>query len=232
MTNESNGQHGDTAMLLQLLLEARDPATDRPLTQEQVVSESFGLLFAGHETTAAAAAWTLALLARHPEEHARVRTEVEAVLGDEKATADDIPQLKYTRAVIDEALRLYPPAWGTPRMARRTTQVGSTRVRRGNIVLVAVYAMHRSPLHWDDPEAFRPERFLANGRASIQYQPFSVGPRQCLGMRFALTELVILIARVSQRFDFVTSDEELPEPTTTFALRADRCQLTLSERAP
>jgi len=192
-------RHRDTARdghsLLSLLL----AAADEGMPEEQLLSEALTLLMAGHETTASALTTTLYLLAQHPNVEERLHAEVDGVLGDRRATLDDLSQLPYTAAVVDEAMRLYPPAWAVGREAVCDLDVGGYQVRRGDQLWLATWAVHRDGRFWDAPLAFRPQRWLDGVDVPKgAYLPFALGPRACVGKRFARMEAILVLATLAR----------------------------------
>jgi cytochrome P450 len=206
--------------LLALLMAAVDEQTGERMSAQQLRDESMTMLIAGHETVASALAWTWDLLARNPDAEARLHEELARVLGSRAPTADDLPRLKYTEMVFQEAMRLYPPAWIISRKAQDDDEIGGYHVPKGTLVVTSPYATHRMPELWPEPEAFCPERFSAEasaGRPRFSYYPFGGGPRLCIGSGFAMTEAVLIIATVAQRFTLRTlSDKPIAiEPGVT-----------------
>ncbi|WP_457186588.1 cytochrome P450 [Nocardioides sp. P5_E3] len=177
--------HGDD--LLGLLL-------DSGLDDGEIRDELVTMVIAGHETVAAALAWTLMLLAEHPEAQERVRSELDAHPGPVPLVGHR-ERLPWTRAVVDEALRLYPPAWAISRRSHRDDEVGGRQVPAGTLAIISPWLVHRRPDLWPEPEAFRPERFL-DGTARTGYLPFGQGPRLCIGREFALGEMVVVLAEL------------------------------------
>ncbi|MDQ3911883.1 MAG: cytochrome P450 [Actinomycetota bacterium] len=213
----SNGGSED---LLSMLLEARDEETGQGMGDVQLRDEVMTLLIAGNETTAVALSWAWYLLSRYPEVKQRLHGEVDAVLRGRAPTFEDLPRLPYTAAVLKEAMRLYPPAWIFSRRPIEDDEIGGYRVPAGITVLISPYVTHRNPLYWEDPEAFDPERFdeeLPTGRPEFAYLPFGGGPRKCIGDRFALTEGVLILATVAQRYNLrlVSGRKVAPEPLVT-----------------
>ncbi|HWK89527.1 MAG TPA: cytochrome P450 [Longimicrobium sp.] len=190
--------------LLGLLLAARDDEGDGGgMTDAQLRDELLTLFLAGHETTANALAWTWHLLALHPQAEARLHAEVDAALGARPAAADDYARLPYTRGVLAEAMRLYPPAWVVGREPLEDYEAGGTRIRAGTIVLMSQYVIHRDPRWWDAPAEFRPERWTPELEASLPrfaYFPFGAGPRKCIGEGFAWMEGVLALATLARRW--------------------------------
>lgn len=189
--------------LLGMLMAATDEHGGPGMSDQDLFDEVMTLFMAGHETIATAMSWTWMLLHQHPEIAARVRAEASAVLGGRPARLADLPQLVYTGQVIDEVLRLYPPAWIVERQAVAEDRLGPWRIPPGTIVAVSPWVMHRHPALWDDPLRFDPDRFApdaAHGRPKHAYLPFGAGPRVCIGNHFALMEAKIILATVIQRY--------------------------------
>ena len=191
--------------LLGRLIAAKDAETGVAMTAREVRDQMLTIFLAGHETTAATLTWTFYVLSRRPEAAARLRAEVDQVLGGRAPTFADVASLPYTRAVIDETLRLYPaaPALST-RQAVKDDVICGHRVKAGAMVAVFPWILNRHRALWDNPEAFEPERFLPSGgrdRPRFAYIPFGAGPRICIGMQMALAESVILLAALAQRYD-------------------------------
>jgi cytochrome P450 len=193
--------------LLAMLLAARDE-DGGPMSDEQIRDEAMTIFLAGHETTANALAWTWLLLAEHPDVQAMLAAEIARVLGDRLPTADDVPALAYTRDVVAEAMRLYPPAWVIGRLAVRDTSLGAWSVPAGSIVIMSQYVTHRDPALWGDPLVFRPGRWSADARAlpKFAYFPFGGGSRLCIGEPFAWMEAVLVVATIAQRWRFERVD--------------------------
>lgn len=194
----------DRPDLLGMLLAARDDEGDGGgMTDLQLRDELLTLFLAGHETTANALAWTWHLLAAHPDAEARLHAELRDVLGGCAPTAADVPRLAYTRAVLAEAMRLFPPAWTIGREPVADFDAGGFRVRAGSIVLVSPWVVHRDPRWWPDPLAYRPERWTAEMEAALPrfaYFPFGGGPRKCIGEGFAWMEGVLALATIARRW--------------------------------
>ena len=206
------------ADLLGMLLDARDDEGGA-MTDEEVRDEVMTLLLAGHETTAVALAWTWALLAQHPDAEARLWAEVDAL--GAPPSFDDLGRLTYTRQVFAESMRLYPPAWTVGREAARDTALGGHALPRGTTILFAPLHLHRDRRFWDDPEAFRPERFASDARAGrhkFAYLPFSAGRRGCIGEQFAWAEGTLVLATIAQRWRLRLAGP-VPEPHGSVTLR-------------
>ncbi len=201
--------------LLDLLMANQNGRSDKQL-RDQILS----MILAGHETTANALAWCWYMLSLHPESLQRVRAEAVAVLDGRDADFADLADLTYTRCVFDEVLRLYPPLWTFSRVAVADDQIGDLKVGAGTNVMLNMFAVHRRPSLWDNPEGFDPSRFdpeTGDPRRRFAYFPFSDGPRTCLGERFAVLESLIAISAVVQRYDLqlVPGQEVRPEPMIT-----------------
>lgn len=211
----------DTGDLLSMLIFARDEETGASMSDRQLRDEVMTLLLAGHETTANALTWSWHLLARHAEAEARLHAEVDTLEGC-VPTVSDLQRLPYARMVVEEAMRLYPPVWITHRQAIGDDQIGGFRIPAGRIVVVAPWVTHRRPDIWPDPEAFNPERFSperAAERPRGAYIPFSLGPRQCIGMGFALTEAQLALLTAAQRFRLCQPPRHLVEPEPLLTIR-------------
>jgi cytochrome P450 len=213
------GEHGD---LLAMLLAARDEETGEGMSDEQLRDEVMTILLAGQETTALALAWTWYLLSEHPDARQRVEAEIDAVLAGRPPGYADLARLPYTRMVIDESLRLYPPAWGFSRQALGPDRIGGYHLPRGWLVFIIPYVMHRHPAYWDDPNRFDPERFSPDrsvARSKFVYLPFGAGPRQCIGNTFALVEAHLVVATIVQRYRLRLVPGHPVEPWPLITLR-------------
>lgn len=189
--------------LLSMLLDAVDEETNKGMTPRQVRDEVLTLLLAGHETTANSLAWTWYLLSQNPEAEQKLHHEVAGVLGRRAPGGLDLPQLPYTRMVVEESMRLYPPAWAISRNAIGDDEIGGYRVRRKTNLIICSFVTHRHPAFWEEPERFNPERFSperSEGRPNFAYLPFGGGPRICIGNGFAMTEAQLVVATIAQRY--------------------------------
>ena len=207
---QPDGKSGDD--LLSLLIGARDE-DGGSMTDAQVRDEAVTLFLAGHETTALALTYSLYLLATHPKCQDRLADELGQVLGGRAPGLGDLEALKYTDAVVLEAMRLYPPAWVMARQALTDVGIGGFYFRRGAEFVMSPWVLHRDPRNFEDPEAFKPERWqgeLAQRLPRFAYFPFGGGPRVCIGNRFAMMEAKLVLASALQRFRFeVTPQTEL-----------------------
>jgi cytochrome P450 len=190
--------------LLSMMLSAQDSEGDGgSMTDEQLRDEAMTLFLAGHETTANALTWTWYLLSQNPPVAKRLHEEVDRVLGDRRATADDLPALTYARMVLSESMRLYPPAYAIGRRALEDYAVGGVMVPRGALVVVSPLVTQRDARWFPDPERFDPERWTPEAQAArpkFSYFPFGGGTRMCIGDQFAWTEGILLIATLAQRW--------------------------------
>jgi len=222
MIGERRGTDADGHDLLGMLLAARDE-DDRAMTDRQLRDEVMTLLLAGHDTTALALTWSLVLLAQHPDAAARLRSEVDVILGERRAAVEDLPRMPYLESVFMETLRLYPTAWLIGREAVRDTRLGGERIPRGTTLLVSPWVLHRDPRFHEDPSAFRPERWsdgLASRLPRFAYVPFGGGQRICIGSSFAQMEAMLVLASIAQRFRW-SLDPHVPsiEPLPVVTLR-------------
>jgi cytochrome P450 len=214
--------NADSVDLLSMLLSARDEETGEGMTDEQLRVEVTTFLLAGQETTSLALTWSWYLLSQHPAARARLETEIDTVLGGRPPDYADLANLPYGRMVIDEALRLYPPAWGFSRQALSDDELGGFELPRGWLAFVIPYVLHRLPAFWRDPEAFDPERFSAEqiaARPKFLYIPFGAGPRQCIGNHFALIEAQLIVATLAQRYRLQLVSGHKVEPWPLITLR-------------
>lgn len=197
--------------LLSLLLAARDPETGATLDDADVRDEVLVFLVAGHETTGTALALILHLLGRHEQVQRRVRAEVRRVVGARRLQAPDLQELRYTRQVVREALRLYPPIHTLVRRSVDGADLLGSRVPPGRIVAVSVWGIHRNPDVWPDPGRFDPDRFgpeAPQERDHYAHLPFGAGPRSCIGVHLGMAELVIAVASVVRAFRLTSPDEQ------------------------
>jgi cytochrome P450 len=218
--------------LLDMLLAARDAETGAGMSDVQLRDELFTMFLAGHETSGSVLSWVWTLLSQHPAVEQRLQAEVEAVLGDRVPTYADLPNLVYTRAVIDETMRLYPPAWLVPRTAQTADNIRGTEIPAGATMLISLHSVHRHPAFWPDADRFDPERFLEAGQVQREaYLPFGDGPRQCIGVNLAMMEMQLIVAMTVQAYQRQMLPEVQVKPKPLPALRPDRSLLmTLTPR--
>jgi cytochrome P450 len=198
---ENDWKTGRKTDLLTSLMDARDE-TGAAMSAKQLRDEVATLLTAGHETTTLALAWAMFLIATRPEMMERMADEARFLNGAAPAY-EDLFKLKYTRNVAEEAMRLYPPVWAISRTAVKEDEIGGYQVAPGTEVLIFPCVTHRDPRWWPEPERFNPERFAAENAAArprCAYLPFGAGPRTCVGLNFAMTEILVVLAMTLQRF--------------------------------
>ncbi len=212
----------DIPDLLDLLLAGEDPKTKRSMNTAELRDNLLTFIVAGHETTALTLSWALYLLAFDEDAQDKLRAEAQDVLQGRTATSDDVPNLPYTRQVIDETLRMYPPAAFLSRTAQKDDTLCDRQIKRKDTVTLPIYALHRSHLLWDDPHKFDPSRF--DGTKEINryaYLPFGDGPRICIGASFAIQEAVIMLATVISRYKFTRVPGKDPKPVLILTLRPE-----------
>jgi unspecific monooxygenase len=209
--------------LFDVLLAARDPETGAAFSQSQLRDQMATMIVAGHETTALTMFWSLYLLASAPAEQSQVAQEVAGVdLSAENAGAV-IAKLAYTRAVVSESLRLYPPAAAIARVSGADDEIGDVKIPGGSLVMISPWVLHRHVNLWKEPEAFDPSRFLADKPFAhrFAYLPFGAGPRVCVGAQFALAEAALVLAKMVQRFEIVLADDKPVLPITVITTQPD-----------
>ena len=211
---------GDVPDLLDLLLEGEDPETGRSMSTAELRDNLLTFIVAGHETTALTLAWAFYLCAFDQDVQDKARAEAQSALQGRTATAADLPNLPYCRMIIDEALRLYPPAALVSRTAQAPDTLAGREVKKGDTVMIPIYALHRNALLWDDPDAFRPKRF-AEKPQRYAYLPFGDGPRICIGASFALQEAVIILATLLAKRRFFPVQGKTPDPVMILTLRPE-----------
>jgi len=207
--------------LLALLMAARHPDTGEGLTDAQIRDNVVTFIGAGHETTSMALSWTLYLLANHPDWQDRLAAERAAVVGDGPLTPDHLDALDLHTMVVQEAMRLYPPAPSLDRVALEDVTIGDLEVKAGDVVVLAIYPMQRHTKLWDRPDRFDPLRFtpdLVAARHRFQYVPFSAGTRICIGWKFAIMEAVAILAGVLSQVT-VSPTAFTPYPRARITLR-------------
>lgn len=221
MIQERRREGHDRGDLLSMLMQVRDEETGDRMTDEQLCSEALTFFVAGHETTATALTWTVYLLASHPSIQSQVREEINRTLGGTRPTVDDVPHWTFTRRVLDESMRLYPPVWAVAREAAQTDIVGGYRIPARSTVVLSPFVTHRHPDFWERPEAFDPDRFLPEReelRPRYAYFPFLGGPHQCIGNEFALLEMKLIVAMIVQRFNVTLASNAGLSPTASLTL--------------
>ncbi|MBV9280887.1 MAG: cytochrome P450 [Chloroflexi bacterium] len=219
LISQRRTEGAETDDLLSTLIRARDEDGSR-MTDRQLRDEVMTFALAGHETTALALTWALYLVSTHEQVEDRLLAEIERVLGGRSPCVGDRPWLVSAERVVMEAMRLYPPAWGMLREAAQDCSIGGYRLRKGATVAISQWVMHRDPRYFEEPEAFRPERWTPEAERRLPkyaYFPFGGGPRRCIGEPFALLEATLVLAAVAQRVHLspVPGHPVVPRPTTT-----------------
>ena len=204
--------------LLDLLLDAQDPETRRAMTRQELRDNLLAFIVAGHETTALTLAWALYLCAFDPAVQDAAAAEARAAIGDRAAQSGDLDALPLVQRIIDETLRLYPPAAFLSRTAQAPDTLCGREIKTGDTVMLPIYALHRHRMLWDDPDAFDPGRFT-KPHDRFAFLPFGAGPRICIGANFAQQEAAIILASLLARFRFDTIPERRPEPRMILTLR-------------
>lgn len=224
---------GDDPALLRLLLAAHG---EGDLTGRELGDEAVTFLLAAHESVANALVWTFVLLARNPAAEQRLHEELDRAASGGEPAAPDPDRLVYARAVVAESVRHHPPAWMMSRVAVEPVHVGGEPIEPGTIVVLAPSVTHHDPRYWDEPEAFRPERWLANGNVvspapAFAYFPFGAGARRCIGERFAMQELVLAVAAIGRRCRVTLQPGARIEPQPVVTLRPGYgCPVTITMR--
>ncbi|MDG4864655.1 cytochrome P450 [Streptomyces sp. T-3] len=207
--------------LLTRFLAARDEKTGERMSDRQLRDEVVTMFLGGYETTALSLVWAFSLLSRHPGAERRMRAEIAEVCGGREPSADDLPALSYTRALVQEVLRLYPSVWTLSRSPLEDDEIGGCRVPAGSQVFISPYLMHRHPGFWPNPEGFDPGRFAACASGGVPlyaYLPFSRGPRRCPGASVALLEVPLVLARILQSYRLTLAPGHVREPTSNVFL--------------
>ena len=209
--------------LLTMLLEATDNESGDSMTNRQLRDELVTIHAAGHETSSNALSWTLYLLARNPSVLTKLRTETQTVLGN-KSHPDftDLRNLPYTKQVIEEGMRLYPPAYAVGRTNIEKDEILGQAIPANSVFVLSIYALHQDPQYYPNPEKFDPDRFAPESvkqRPKLAYMPFGAGPRMCIGNHFAMMEMQLILAMLVQRFDFELLDDTpvVPQPLVTLS---------------
>lgn len=208
--------------LLARLIAARDSETGGGMTPKEVRDQVVTIFMAGHETTSLALSWTFYLLSEHAAAETKLHEELAAVLNGRTPTHADIPDLRYTRMVIEESMRLFPPAHTFGREPIADDEILGRRIPAGADVLILPWLLHRKPSLWPDPERFDPERFAPErsaARPRFAYIPFGAGARICIGAAFAMTEAVLILATIAQRYRLHLVPGHPVEPQGLITLR-------------
>ncbi|MEM0953829.1 MAG: cytochrome P450 [Pseudomonadota bacterium] len=204
------------------VIAARDAETGRPFSRDELIDQLGVFFLAGHETTASVLTWVFYILSQRPPTLARLREEVHNVVGVSGADFSQLRQLPFTRAIFKETLRLYPPITFMPRVALRATQVGPRKLRRGALVMISPWTLHRHSAYWQDPHCFVPERFLPEHESALHtgaFIPFGQGPHTCVGAGFAQAESALIMSRLAMRYDFDVLEPQRVRPAARLTTR-------------
>lgn len=190
--------------LISMLIEAEDADTGEKMSDKQLRDELITIYVAGHETSAYALSWTFYELMKRPDVVQKIKEEVASVIDENgKIGADGLKKLVYTSAVIQEGMRLNPPAYFVSRECASDDEIEGVKIEKGEVVIVSIHAIHRHPKNWEDADSFKPERFLTPNEATRKYyHPFGAGPRMCIGNHFALMEITLILAKMIYSLDF------------------------------
>lgn len=211
---------GDDNSMIALLIRRQERNPELKLDVTALRNEAATIFMAGHETTAATLTWAWYLLSRAPWVEDAVHAEIAEVCGNKAPTVADVPNLHWCRAVIEETLRLYPPVPLLARQAKERDRIGDIDVKPASLILIVPWLLHRTPSLFADPHRFMPERFLAGKRpAPYDYVPFAIGPRVCPGLQFGLTEAILCLAVLAQRFRLRVPADHKVEPSCRLTLR-------------
>ncbi|MBV9018271.1 MAG: cytochrome P450 [Alphaproteobacteria bacterium] len=218
---QAKGAAGAGRDLLDLM--ASDPETGKAVSRKKLADQVATMIAAGHATTAVALFWAFYLLAAAPAVQQRIAEEAAPLDLSPDGAADALPHLTYTRAVVQEALRLYPPAYGIFRVARRADEADGVPIPKGAIIMIAPWLLHRHRKLWTDPDVFDPARFLPGTPPPdrFAYLPFGIGPRVCIGAQFALTEATLVLARLVRQFEIRRADNRPVIPVAAITVRPD-----------
>lgn len=229
---DSRGVREVPADMLDLLITARDDE-GHALTETEIRDQVVTFIVAGHETVASALTWTFALLAENPEVIRSLQAEADAVLGGNAAQFADYQRLPYARAVIDETLRLYPPAWLITRNSLGDDVLGGYEVPEGSLIIMSPWLLHRHPGVWANPDRFDPQRFIEGEIDRSAFIPFGAGPRQCIGRDFAYVEAVLLLSSLVAHFDLAyPAGQQRPPAVPLVTMRpANGLHLRVSARS-
>lgn len=217
--------HAGTDDIAGAVIAARDAATGEGFTRDELIDQLGVFFLAGHETTASALTWAVYILASRPDILSGLRAEVAAVAGDGPISFEQTRRMPYARAIFREALRLYPPITFMPRVALKPTTIGGRRLRRGALVMIAPWTLHRHKSYWRDPDRFDPDRFLPEGESAQTpgaFIPFGAGPHTCVGAGFATAESILVLACLARRFEFDVSEARGVRPVARLTTRPAR----------
>ena len=217
--------HTGTDDIAGAVMAARDAATGEGFSRDELIDQLGVFFLAGHETTASALTWAVYMLASRPDILARLRAEIDAVAEGGPVSFEHTRRMPFARAVFRETLRLYPPITFMPRVALKPARIGGRTLRRGALVMIAPWTLHRHKSYWQEPDRFNPDRFLPEGEAAQTpgaFIPFGAGPHTCVGAGFATAEGILVLARLARRFDFDVSEARGVRPVARLTTRPAR----------
>lgn len=213
---------------------AEDKETGEGFSRKELIDQLGVFFLAGHETTASALTWAFFVLATRPEIANRIRVEVSEVTQGESLDFQHIRNLHFTRSVFKETLRLYPPITFIPRVAAEATQIGNRKIKKGAMIMIAPWVIHRHHDYWENPDSFDADRFMPEREHEIKpntYMPFGLGPRVCVGANFATIEATLILARLINRYDFEVLEPEKVRPVARLTTRpAEQIQMRATRR--
>ncbi len=207
-------RNADTAQddLLSILLAAKDEDTGESMTDVEVAEEVLGMIIGGHETASSALTWLWYEMSQNPALETRLHQELATVLGNQPLTLSALPQLRITKMLLDETMRLHPPFWFENRNVMSDIELGGAKIPKGSMVVFSRYSLHRHPDFWKAANSFIPERFEPdreeNKRTTYAYVPFGGGPRICIGINFAILELLVIVSSIAKRFRVIVDDSD------------------------
>ena len=222
----------DNTHLLDAMIHATDSEDQTQMTKEQLRDEVVNMLIAGHETTANALTWTWNQLLKHPEVYAKVKEEINSVLTSDVPSFTDLGKLTYSKAVLEESMRLFPPFWRISRKNTEATTIKGHHIPAGTNIIASIYTIHRKAEHWPDPLVFRPERFLTERKDHhrFSYIPFGGGPRVCIGSQFAILEALTILAISIKNYAFEADFKKDPGFFMSLTLQPkEGCQVRIKE---
>lgn len=217
--DERRGEPSGNGDLLDMLLAARDEVTGEPMKRKQMRDEVITIFSAGHETTSNLLTWTLYLLAKHRAVTDKLREEFEAVTNGKPLQLDDLPSLNYTKAVLNESLRIRPPVGVMMRKLVKDTEVDGYLLKAGGFAIFSIYNVHHHPDLWAEPEEFNPDRFQSAESRRFSFMPFGAGERICIGNHFAMLEAQFLLAMMIQAYDFELIEQAEPKIEMVISVR-------------
>ena len=213
-----NAEEGEFNDIASAVIEAKDKDTGLPFSRDELIDQLGVFFLAGHETTASALTWVFYMLAERPQWLARLRAEIDPYMSEGDLSFEATKKLPLTRAFFKEALRLYPPITFVPRVALEKVEIEGKRLPKGALVMIAPWTLQRHSKYWEDPHAFKPERFLPENEKNLTqgaYIPFGQGPHLCVGAGFAQVESLLIMSQLVSKFDF----ELVPDQTVVPAAR-------------